>query len=398
MPITSRLSELFDFGWAKETAFGSALAATNWAKCKDFGMAPDPKVILPTLLRSTRAGYTEALPGIQRNSGNVVLPLYPDAGVMLLAGAIGSDAAQTGSSPTNSTTLASQAVAGATSISSTATFANNSVIQIDSNASGIAELRTVTSVTGSGPYTISFSGPLKNTHASAATVANVAAPYTHTINVANALPSFTLEGNYNGADLQYAGGVINKADIKLAMNAEAEVTYAFEAQQHAYLGSPSTPVWPTDVAMAPPGFTASIGGDQDLSISTFDLSIDNGVKVYDTFAGQNYPSTILPTERKVTAKVTAFLQNVTGGLSQFDYFSELALSGGAVQTQAVVLTIAQNTYNLVITLPAAAITKFTPKVKRGDVVMVDVDFAAIMGGANNVDISATATNGDMASY
>jgi hypothetical protein len=70
---------------------------------------------------------------------------------------------------TQATTLASQANAGATSISTVATIPANQFVVIG-NGSANPEVRRVTSVSGAGPYTVSFATALASTYTGGAAV------------------------------------------------------------------------------------------------------------------------------------------------------------------------------------------------------------------------------------
>ncbi len=336
-----------------------------------------------------------AIAGIRTIAGNVVAPLFPDAGNSFFAGAIGADGSVTGSTPTSSTTLAASAAAGATTISATATLgAANSIIQIDSNASGIAECHKIVSVSGAGPYTVTLSEPLLRAHANAAALAIVVAPYTHTINPANTLPSFTIEKNMNGADIQYAGAVVSKLDAKFSTTAEIECTYAFDAQQASVLGSPSTPVFPTDVPFGPTTIVATLGGTADLTVTSADFSLDNGTKVYKTLNGFTYPQFIVGTTRKTSMKISAILQALSGGAVAEGYFADLV----GAPTNAISLAVTQGTKTFTISLVAAVLTKYSNPIKLGDLVAVDLEYEALTNGTNNYDVTATIVNGQYLSY
>lgn len=69
-------------------------------------------------------------------------------------------------------TLAASSLAGATSVSSNATYANGTVLALIDTGGANAEQATVQSVTGSGPYTITFTTPLANAHASGAKISD----------------------------------------------------------------------------------------------------------------------------------------------------------------------------------------------------------------------------------
>lgn len=391
------LSDLTAIGLAKEATFGTALASTMWLLVHDINIEKKPNVILPELFRQNRSPYSEALPGIAAIGGDITAPLFPDAGNSLFCGGIGQDGSVTGSTPTLSTTLSSAVVAGDTTISTTAGgFAPNDIIQVDTTISGVAECHKVLSISGSGPFIITLAAgeALLRGHASGVAVAKVVAPFTHNPIPANTLPSFTIEKNANGMDIQYAGNIVSKLDLKLGVAADAQVVYSMLGQRDAVLGSPATPVWPTDVAFGPSAVNVSIGGASDLTTSVVDLTVDNGGKPEPTFNGQTYPQFVVPTTRKIVCKATVFLQALAGGAPSAGYYADLV----GAPSRAIVLTFTAGTNIITLTLPAAVLTAFTEPIKRGELVMQTLEYTALIGGANNQDIFGTIQNGNYLSY
>ena len=368
------------------------MPSSLWLPVSDISIERSPNVILPTLLRNNRQPLSVAVPGIRGIAGNLVSLLWPDAGMELFVGAIGAESSTTGSTPTNSTTLAASADAGATTISTTATFAMNDIVQIDSSP-GFPECRKVTAVTGSGPYSLTLDAALSRAHASAAAVSKVVAPFTHTATPTAALPSFSIEKNMNGADIQYGGCLVSKCDLALATNAAVKATYAIVGQQDQVLASPAAPTWPTDTPYSPTGITFTAESVPDTTCHAGTFSLDNMVKAYDTFNGHDYPDLVIPTERKLTMGATLFLQSLSGSTPP-NYYAELEGAGA----QAVQLAFAQGTDQVTIALPAAVLTKAANPIRLGDLVMQDVEYTAIIGGANNTDLTVTITNGIYQSY
>lgn len=105
-----------------------------------------------------------------------------------LLGDLSEDGTYTGS---NTTTLSATAPPGQTFVSTVATIPNSTVIAIGSTTSH-SEIRTITSVSGAGPFTLNFATPLAYNHPSAEVVRPVQAPFSHVeslLNTAQAQPS-----------------------------------------------------------------------------------------------------------------------------------------------------------------------------------------------------------------
>lgn len=337
-------------------------------------------------MRATRAVWQPAVTGIKGIAGPVMCPIYPDAGMALLVGSIGTETGTTGTSPTSSTTLASAAAAGDTTVTLTATFVDTDIIQIGTGAG--AECRKVVGTpTGGGPFVATLDRALHLAHSNGATVAKVVAPFTHTITAADRLPSWTFEKNMDGADIQYAGCIIGKADLNFPNNAECRATYAIVGQQDAVLGSPTAQTWPTDTPFGPTNVAVSLRGAQDYTPASATVTIDNAAKAYATLNGQDYPEIVIATQRKVTAKFTLFLQSLT------TYYADL--TSAAIQAGSIVVT--QGTNVLTLTLPSGVITKYSNPIKMGDLVMQDIDYQWLMN-SSGVDISATLVNSNHLNY
>lgn len=112
-------------------------------------------------------------------------PFFGDgAGFKLqnLLGDLVEDGTYTGS---GTTTLSSSAAAGATTISTVASIAATTVIAIDAGSGTLSEVRTVQSVSGAGPFTLTLNRALSFGHNSAVTVRPITTPYSHVFSLLN---------------------------------------------------------------------------------------------------------------------------------------------------------------------------------------------------------------------
>src|SRR5579885_1586020 len=240
------IGSLGDLGYAKESVFGTAVAATAYVPFKDESLERDPGVAELKLARNVRESASFLIAGEQKVQGKVTFPFFALMCMPLICGAIGVDQYKTGTNSGASTTLSANSVAQTTTItvaSSSGLVAGTTIVQIDSAANKIAECRKITNIAGTGPYTLTLDSALVYAHASGATVQPVIAPFLHAIVEANTLPSFTLEKNLGGlTSLQYTGMVGSKLTVKGATKNEVEVAIDFMGQNE----QPIAPTVPAD--------------------------------------------------------------------------------------------------------------------------------------------------------
>lgn len=99
MAITNGfLSDRVAVGVAQEATQNTPLTPTIWLPVKSIDIQKTPNTILPAVAAQTAAAYRYAVPGIFKYAGPLVMPLFPDNGMMLLFGALGTDT-KTGSGP-----------------------------------------------------------------------------------------------------------------------------------------------------------------------------------------------------------------------------------------------------------------------------------------------------------
>lgn len=92
------LSNAWAVGFAKEVTPGTPVTAAFWVPIKNRTIKKLPNVILPEVAAQNPSPYRYAVQGIEKIAGDLVYPLFVDAGQALIFGAIGSDT-KTGTGP-----------------------------------------------------------------------------------------------------------------------------------------------------------------------------------------------------------------------------------------------------------------------------------------------------------
>ena len=392
MPVSGNIGALGWFAYAKETTWGTAVTKTGFVNAAGSGFLPiesenlgvNPNYAYSSSIKATRDADTYAFQGQQVTTGQITYPLYPDLGAEFLIGMLGTESMTIGSSPTSSTTLASGSAAATTTISTTATFTTNDIIQVDDLASGKAEIRKVSGVTGAGPYTVTLDSALTFAHSNGATVAKVVAPYSHYGAPANTLNSYTFI-KYLGLDgstataREYTGMVPAKFKAAVDNKGEVKVTADFTGLDESTLTGTSIPTfvapttqpvnWGTSKLA-----TAAVGTDIDGSFTTQadfqtgDIELDNMVKSVYGLAGQVTPTHVLPTERRTQGKVNAYWAG-----DALIYTPFRAGTHTALQFQLLNAT----GRGAVISLPEVVWEKFSAPLKLADVIYQDLSYRAL---------------------
>jgi hypothetical protein len=141
---------------------------------------------------------------------------YADLAGHFFRGIIGPDTVSAGVS----TTLASNAAAGATSLSLTASVPNNSVIQISDSGGTNLEWAQVGTVTGSGPYTAPVTSPSAGTRfAHTAAGGSVISLSTHTFTqnrtFSTVWPTYSITVDDGQEQLGFPGCVMSELTVKI---------------------------------------------------------------------------------------------------------------------------------------------------------------------------------------
>lgn len=153
------LSRRSFIGIAKESTHGTYATPAFYIPATNIA---GEDVFAPIRDESYRGNDT-VLQGLYQGAGDGTfgfdIMAYPDAVGYLLRAAIGPDTVTAGTS----TTLASNCVAGATTLSLTASVPSNSTIQISDTGGANLEWVQVGTITGTGPYTAPVTSPSSGT-------------------------------------------------------------------------------------------------------------------------------------------------------------------------------------------------------------------------------------------
>jgi len=272
-------------------------------------------------LRGMMASLFSVTGGTQSADVNFGGPVYLDTIGHVLLNLLG-DYAVVGTTGTGTTTTTAPAVAGATTLSVTAItgFSNGQAVQV--GAGNTAQVVVLSSApTGT---TLTFTGtPLRNGVASAATVAGVVAPFTHTFSLQNSgnqgqPPTHTLT-HYNGISGTYkANQYAYWCCSGVNFNMDAEKLFTHETKGMAYIRQPAVapvtnnfstvPVYPNWRFAVGIGGPAS-GGTLVNDVTLASLDITRTVKGFWTANGQQLPYAFGRNDIAVSGKFTELAAN-----------------------------------------------------------------------------------------
>lgn len=407
MALNSYLGQRGFVGAATEATVGTGVAASTWLPLLSESVEVEQALIYAKLMQQLRDTSVEAPAlGEAKITGKIDVPLYIDQGLILLAQSIGSDTYQSSSAAGTAVSIGASGsglAAGSTAITVTTQTSTpigaNDYVQIQ-QASGaisvtnLSEVHKVTSVSGAGPYVITFSGSetLKNTYTTAGQISRIPSGtlvFTHSLNAdqpnAGTYKTVSLEINRGGLEgatssQRVTGVIASKMTITADTKAEVKCSYDVTGLAQATIAA-STPVFGTTSPFSLPNVTASLFGSSDTSATKLEIEIDNMGKEYWTFSGSAFPQLAVPVGRKVTFKGTFIAQGMT-------YFTNyLAATEGAVA-----LTFAQGSDSVVINLPNAAIKKLGRPLKADDLVMQDVEMGTRASGSPSINATVINAN------
>lgn len=313
-PVTYASPRQF-IGFGLETVQGTAVVPTQSMPVDKFD-GEDKWVWLDD--KALRGSMTEPYNRVQgpgRSEFSLSGPAYFDTLPYLLSNIFG-DVTYAGTyTGSGTTTLSSPSIVGATTISTALTIAATTKIQIDTGT--LSEVRIVSSVTGSGPFTLTLNAPLSAAHASAAVVKPVTAPYTDAFAVLNsgsAQPSSLSITDWQGptattAARVYAGCCLSELTIK---GSSESSTMMIDAKG---VGWPSVPAAATPVPIltnslpqaawqAQLGLNGTVGGALVKTVIEFEIAIKRVVEVIVTAANTPNPYLIQRGKVSVAGKYT----------------------------------------------------------------------------------------------
>lgn len=291
------------FGWAKEPAgaVGTPVAPTGFMPFEKFDFNDKPKWLKDMGIRGSMGNDS-----FGQVKGTVIGELDIEGACYLdqlgfVFGNILGDVVTTGTVTTPTGTLSSPSSIGATSVQSSVSIPNGTLIQIDVGVN--AEIVTTSGPpTGAGPYTIPVPA-LAKPHLSAVQITAILAPNQHAFSLLNSgggqPTTHTLTEYYGPAagtgTRQFASAVFTELNLK--WNAESEfVTYTAKAM-----------AWESNIAAATPTFVYSSalpvaswrvalglggpasGGSQVMTGLSAEYNIKRTAKAYYTGQGSQAP-------------------------------------------------------------------------------------------------------------
>lgn len=412
--VQERYGSLSATGFAKESVFGTAVAATTFLPMTGNQLELDPGLFWPSVMMGQRDLNIFALYGQFKNSGSVAGPLFPSNAGLLLPAAIGLDGGAvgagatnagsgqgvTGSSPTSSTTLsAAITTVGATTVNVTSAtgYAVGNFIQVDVNNTVTpvtAEVRKITNIVSNA---ITVDSPLSFTHANAAAVSKVVAPFTHTIIQANQLPSLTVEKNLGGVEsLQFSGAKVDKYSIQVqTTNSEVGISADMIAKHSAVLATPTAISVANESPYVFAEGTLSLNGQTVAQASNVSINIDNGLTATYTMNGSHDLQFLTPVTRKIGGKADVVFHNFDD--ATWGYWTQMATQ---TNENAFTLTFLHQSTGETITVscPYTRINNYSDGLKMTDVIMSTISFDMGLNLGTMQTISATMINSTYLPY
>jgi hypothetical protein len=312
-------------------------------------------------------------------------PVYLDTIGHVLLNLLG-DYSVTGTAGTGSTTAASPAAAGATTltVASATGFSSGQAVQV---GTGTGSQVVILSSAPSGSV-LTFAGtPLRRPVASGAQVSGVTAPFTHVFSLLNSSPgqpvthTLTFHQGISGeyGAVQYPFWCCSSC----AFNMDAEKLFTHETKGTSYIRQPVTsqvtnsysdvpvyPNWRFAVGIGGPASGATLVND----VTMASLEISRQVKNYFTASGQQAPYVIARNALTVQGKFTEVAQNDNPMLE--------LLNNTQPQIQLAATNGLTGASLLSVTFDIQVAAYQTVKLNNNEVIEYDSAFKAVASPAN----------------
>ena len=310
-------------GWAVETTQGTAISApTVTVPVEKFDPFDQPTWIDDKSLRGSMVELYGVVQGVKHTETDFSGPAYFDTFPYLLSNILG-DIVYSGTyTGSGTTTLAAAAAVGATQVTTAASIASSTLIQIDTGT--LSEVRLTTGVSGAGPYVLTFANPLVNAHANTTTVVKpITTPYISTFSTLNSgqgQPSSLTLFDYQGPTAStgtraYPGQCLSELTIKGTIESSG-VDYTAKtmgwpsASATAFTSSPSTvtlqPSWETQVGLA-----GTVSGAPILTVNEYEVSIKRELEMIYTAQNSQNPYYIQRGKVTCSGRLNAVVNNET---------------------------------------------------------------------------------------
>lgn len=288
-------------GLAVETTQGTAVVPAITMPVEKFDPFDQPNWIDDVSLRGSVTNPFFRVQGVKHSEFAISGPAYFDSIGYLLSNILGDvtySATYTGS---GTTTLSSSSIVGATTISTVASIASSTLIQIDTGVN--AEIRLTSGVSGGGPFSLTVPA-LSKPHASSVVVKPVTTPnsqYFSLLNSGNAQPSSLSITDYQGPVAStgtrvYSGCCLSDLTLKGTVDTTAIMFDATglgwpSASAAAFVSAP-TAVPPQASWEAQVGLAGTVGGAPVKTINDFSISIKRVLQPYYTAQNLQVPYSI----------------------------------------------------------------------------------------------------------
>jgi len=308
-------------GLAVETTQGTAVAPTVMMPVDKFDPEDKPAWIDDNAMRGSMTEVYNKIQGVKHAEFDIGGPAFFDTLGYLLANIFG-DVVYSGTyTGSGTTTMSSSASAGATTISTAASIAATTVIQIDTGVS--SEVRTVNSVSGSGPYTLTLNMALSIAHNSGVTVKPITTPYSTGFSLLNsgaAQPSSLSITDYQGPTAStgtrvYPGCCLSELTLKgtpesSVLEFDAKGMGWPSASAAAFSTSPSTAL-PQAAWRSQVGLNGTVSGAPILTVNEFEVTIKRELELIYTAQNSQNPYFIQRGNLTASGKLNAVVNDET---------------------------------------------------------------------------------------
>ena len=353
------------------------------------------------LMTGSRIGRQNLLLGQEDVMGNFVTPFGPGWNGQFLGATLGFETETYGTVVTGAGTLAANTAVGATTFTTTSTFAVNDIVQLDATPN--RECRKVTVFTSGTPNTVTLDKPLRFAHLSAAAAVKVTSGiYNKPLALSNVLNSLTIEkfipgdAQFNGTpgtvfpvSFQYSGMYVNKLTLKIGNKSWPEVTADFLGQGEDYVPASVVGSYPTADPYMFQDLAVSVGGSIVNNFSDLELTVDNKLVKEWFFQNSVKVGVIRPGPRMVEGKVVYYFSDYTA----FEAFKQnlpVRLTNTWYQEST--------TLSATIDLTNVHYTSFKEKAPFGGLVVIEAGFVAVQDTSTGVEGTFTLQTYDYLPY
>lgn len=272
-------------------------------------------------LRGSMVGLQARVQGVRHSEVSFGGPGYFDTLPYFVANVLGDKVYSGTYTGSGTTTLNSSSVVGATSISTVASIAGSTLIQIGTGVN--SEVRLTTGVSGGGPYTLTFTTPLLVAHSGGDTVKPITFPYTSAfsvLNYGNGQPTSLTITDYQGPTAStgtraYPGICLSDVSMKGTVES-GYLDYTAQgmgwpsASAAAVTSSPSAvtgqPAWKATI-----GLNGTIGAAQILTVNDFEISLRRAIEIKYTAQNSQNPYTVYRGICDVSGRLNAIVSDET---------------------------------------------------------------------------------------